>query len=248
MSSNEMEGGVPAATDWRKIAMLCVLGFGACLATWGVLQWKHPFFRVADQYSIGMGASNEAREALMVQQARVNRLNAAVILAMGGGLLSGVLALFAQPCCSPLIRLTTSIVGGTLWGGMSGWMAVLLFAAMMPGDSLPSPTNIGLAQGTSFALFGAGMGLLHGMYSRDKSTIVTGLISGALAGAAGGVLFPIITGLIMPSQSTVEFLAEDGIVRLLWLSLPMVAIAVVVPTMCTKAGVAPLESKPVGIA
>lgn len=234
MSSIEIEGGVPAATDWRKVAMLCALGFAACLATWGVMQWAHPFFTVADQYSIGMGASSEAREALLSQQARVDGLNAAVVLAVGGGLLAGVLALFAQPCCSTLLRLATSIVGGVLWGGMVGLVGVPLFAAMMPSDALPSPTNTGLAQGIAFALFGAGMGLLYGMYSRNKPTIVTGLVSGAIAGAAGGVLFPIISGLIMPSQSTSDFLAAGGMVRLLWLSLPMIAIAATVPTMCAK--------------
>ncbi len=244
MSSVKVQSGERAAVDWQKIGILCVLGFSASLATWGVLQWKHPLFSVAEQYSIGMSASNEAREALLAQQARVNGLNAASVLAVAGGLLAGVLAIFAQPCCAAPMRVLIAIAGGAVWGAMSGWVGVRLFAAMMPSDSLPNPTNIGLAQAVSFALFGAGIGLLFGMFSRDKATLAAGLVRGAVAGQIGGLLFPIVSGLLISGQSTVDFLAANPMVQLLWLSLPMVAVAATVPISCRRQTVDHAEASP----
>ncbi len=217
-----------------NLAIVCALGACASLATWGLLQWKHPIFTVSSEFSIGMGASNEARDALQAEQAHANRLNGAVALAVGGGLLAGLLAIFAQPCCSVAPRLITSALGGLLWGGACGFVGAALFAYLMPSDKLPTPTSIGIAQALVFAMFGAGIGLLYGMFGKNRSAIVKGITSGAMAGAVGGVLFPILASLAMPSQSTVDFIGSSGMVRLLWLAMPMIAIAAAVPVRSAK--------------
>ncbi len=229
-----MASEIDVANKQPHVAVLCAVGFIAAILTWSVLQWQYPFFTVSDEYSIGMGASNEAREALMSQQARVDQLNAAIILCVGGGLLAGLLSVFARPCCSLLVRLLPSIVAGALWGAVVGYLGPILFALLMPKDSLPGPTSVGFAQALVFALFGAGIGFLFAVVGRNKHTLLTATASGAVAGAAAGVLFPMIAGLVLPSQSTVSFIGESGMVRLLWLSLPMIAIAAAIPVMCAK--------------
>ena len=217
-----------------NMAIVCLLGLCASLMTWGVLQWKYPFFTVSDEFSIGMGASNEAREALQNEQSRANRLNSTVVLAVGGGLLAGCLAIFAQPCCAVTLRLITASIGGLVWGGVTGFVGASLFSAMMPSNSLPSPTNIGLAQAAVFAMFGAGSGLLYGMFGRAPTAVLNCMGIGATAGAVGGVLFPIVASLAFPNQSTVEFIGASGVVRLMWLAFPMVSIAAAVTAFSVK--------------
>lgn len=217
-----------------NMAIVCVLGLCASLMTWGVLQWKYPFFTVSDEFSIGMGASIEARLALQNEQSRANRLNSAIVLAVAGGLLASSLAIFAQPCCSVSLRLITALIGGLVWGSVTGFVGASLFTAMMPSDSLPSPTSIGLAQAVVFAMFGAGIGLLYGMFGRDRATALNGMGIGAVAGAVGGVLFPIVASLAFPNQSTVEFIGASGVVRLMWLAFPIVSIAAAVTAFSAK--------------
>jgi hypothetical protein len=234
MQASEFASESVPSNRQPNIAIVCLLGLCASLMTWGVLQWKYPFFTVSDEFSIGMGASNEARLALQNEQSRTNRLNSAIVLAVGGGLLAGFLAIFAQPCCAAMLRLLTALVGGLVWGGVSGFVGASLFTAMMPSDSLPSPTSIGLAQAVVFAMFGAGIGLLYGMFGRNRAAVLNGIGIGAIAGAVGGVLFPIVTGLVVPSQSTVEFIGSSAVVRLMWLVFPMVSIAAALPAFSAK--------------
>jgi hypothetical protein len=96
---------------------------------------------------------------------------------------------------------------------------------LMPQDALPSPTHVGLAQALAFALFGAGLGLIYAMLARDKSRTLSMVGGGAIAGAMGAVAFPVVLSLALPRASAVEFISEGAVVRLLWLGLPMVAIA-----------------------
>lgn len=219
--------GAPAgkSIDW----IACLLGLGAALAAWGVLQTAHPIFTVPEEYSIGMGAPNEARDALAAQQARVDRLNAAVILSVAGAALAALMTVTSVGCCGLPVRLLSCVVLGGLWGALTGFVGPGMFAALMPTDSLPSPANTGLAEALAFAVFGAGMGLLYGLMAGDKSALLGYAVSGVLAGAGGALAFPIVVGLVMPSASVVDFMPDDGLVRLLWLALPMVAIAVAVP-------------------
>jgi len=222
--SGAMCGG-DLAVNQPHVVLACLLGLCAALAAWGVMQSGHPFFTVSDEYSIGMGASNEARDALAAEQARVNRLNAAIILAVGGGMLAGLMSIFGPACCVLPVRLVSACVAGLLWGAVTGFVGPTLFAMLMPQDSLPSPTNVGLAQALVFAIFGAGLGLIYAMLARDKSRALTMVGGGAIAGAIGAVAFPVVLGLALPSASAVEFISDGAIVRLLWLALPMVAIA-----------------------
>jgi hypothetical protein len=207
------------------LVLACVLGLCAALAAWGVLQSGHPFFTVSDQYSIGMGASNEARDALASEQARVTRLNAAIIFAVGGAAFAGLMSIFAPACCVLPVRFISACVAGLMWGAVTGFVGPTVFSMLMPQDALPSPTHVGLAQALAFALFGAGMGLIYTMLARDKSKALTTVGGGAIAGAMGAVAFPVVLSLALPSASAVEFISEGAVVRLLWLGLPMVAIA-----------------------
>jgi hypothetical protein len=225
MQNSDVMPGGDLSVKQPHVVLACLLGLCAALAAWGVMQSGHPFFTVSDEYSIGMGASNEARDALASQQARVNRLNAAIILAVGGGVLAGLMSIFGPACRVLPVRLVSACVAGLLWGAVTGFVGPLLFAMLMPQDSLPSPTNVGLAQAVVFALFGAGLGLIYAMLARDKSRALTMVGGGALAGAIGAVAFPVVLSLALPRASAVEFISEGAVVRLLWLGLPMVAIA-----------------------
>ena len=121
----------------------------------------------------------------------MDRLNAAVILSIAGAVLATLMTLPAIGCCGLPVRVVSCVVGGGLWGALVGFIGPSLFAALMPADSLPSPASTGLAEGSVFAVFGAGMGLLYGMMSRDKTAMLGYAVSGILAGAGGALAFPL---------------------------------------------------------
>ena len=233
MSEVDVVVPVKPRNSCTKPLFSCLMAVVAALATWGALKAKHPFFTIPGKYNIGMGASNEARYALLSQQARVEQLTATVTLAMGGFLLSGVLALVANGCCSFPIRLLIALPWGAVVGAASGFIGSMAYSAIIPLDSFPNITNTGLTHAVVFAMFGAGLGMLYGGFSYNKQQAITATVIGASAGGLGGLLFPFVTGLAMPQQSIVG-LVQTSIVGTLWLGLPFAAIGFAVPSMSNR--------------
>ena len=223
----------------------CVLAIAASVATWGILHAKHRFYSVDSNFDIGLGASNQARLALDAETARVDRLNAAISLAIGGGLLAIALAVLANACCSLPLRIVAAIPWGIVCGAGTGFLGPLLFAVLIPGDKLHSATKAGIAQAVVFACLGLGIGLLYGAFSRSSKTLATAAIFGAIAGGIGGIAFPIVASMTMPSQNTGTFISDVSMVRLLWLSIPFMFIGFAIPSMSSQAAKqSSAESKP----
>ena len=212
----------------------CFLAIVASVATWGVLHTKHRFYSVDSKFDIGMGASNNARTALDAETARIDRLNAAISLAIGGCLLAIALAAVANSCCALPLRIVTAVPWGVVCGAGTGFLGPMVFAALMPRDTLHSATSTSIAQGATFACLGLGMGLLYGAYSGSAKTLGTAAIIGAVAGGIGGIAFPTIASVIMPTQSTATLISDVSMVRLLWLSIPFTCIGFAIPCMSNQ--------------
>jgi hypothetical protein len=216
-----------------KPILSCVLAVVMAVATWGVIKSQSPFFTVGEEFNIGMGASSEARQALLSEQAKADRMNSTVALSIGGALLAGTLAIFAFECCSLPLRLLFAIPFGALAGAFSGFLGAIAYSKIIPADSFPDTTNTALAHAAVFAVFGGSIGSLFGFYGRNKNMLATTIVTGALAGAAGGLLFPIVTGVAMPQQNIVG-LVQTSPAGLFWLGLPFAAIGFLVPCFATK--------------
>ncbi len=221
----------PVVVTNKKLAVLsCILSIIAGLASWGLLKAIHPAFTVPPEYEIGMGASNEARLALIAQQAWADRLNATVAFAIGGSLLCAVLSVTAFSCCALPLRIVIAIAWGAGWGALTGFVGSIAYPALMPSDSLPNTTNTGLAQAVVFAVLGLGAGMLFGGFSRNTTKIGKSMILGGVAGAAGGMLFPIFSGVIMPNQA-ITGLLQTSTAGALWLTIPFAAIGYALPAL-----------------
>ncbi|MEQ1826937.1 MAG: hypothetical protein ABL921_13365 [Pirellula sp.] len=216
-----------------KLFLSACLSMFAALITWFVLHSYNPFFAVGSEFNIGMGAPPEQRLALLGEQERVDRWNSMVIFSVGGALLSSVLSMVGSACCSTAKRMLFSLPVGALAGAMSGWAGAYLFSLIIPRDSFPNATNTGLAQATAFGILGLTVGLIVGALTRDLVRVLTAGIVGAMSGAAGGVLFPIITALVMPQQSIVGLL-QPSMAGIIWLGLPFVAIGFAIPYFMNK--------------
>ncbi|HUP77452.1 MAG TPA: hypothetical protein VM260_02750, partial [Pirellula sp.] len=179
----------------------CFMSIVAALATWGALCATHPFFTVPSSFNIGMGASNEARIALLTERARADQKNAMVAFTVGGVLMSSVLGFIASGCCSGATRISIAIPWGAFVGVATGFLGSVFYTAINPNGSFPSTTNSGLGQAIAFGIFGAGLGLLYGAFSQNKFLAINATFVGCIAGAAGGLLFPIVTGLLMPNEN-----------------------------------------------
>lgn len=211
----------------------CLMSIVAALATWGTISAKHPFFTVPSRFNIGMGASNEARIALLTEQARVDQKNAMVAFTVGGVLISSVLVFVASGCCSRATRFAIAIPWGAFVGVATGFLGSISYAAINPNGSFPSTTNSGLGQAVAFGIFGAGLGLLYGAFSRNKFQAMYSTFVGCIAGAAGGLLFPIVTGLLMPNEN-IAGLLHTSVPGAIWLGLPFAAIGFALPGMSNR--------------
>lgn len=213
---------VPVKTGVSVLAI--VLSIVSALLAYGVLRTQYPFAVVSSKFDIGMGASEEARLALMSETDRVNRLNATVIMTIGGGLLGLSLAYAAVACCAVPIRLLAGVVWGCVLGAVVGWIAATAIPSIVPRNSIPSLTNVGAAHGLLFGLLGAGLGLMVGGFTRNSQQMVSQLIKGGLAGLAGGFVYAIIVGFVAPGETASQLVPANSVAQLLWLAIPFAAV------------------------
>jgi hypothetical protein len=233
MSEIESKSDVLSSPGTNNRLVSLGLPIVAALITWMVVYSMHPMFRVGSEFDIGMGAATEQRLALLAEQDRIDRWNTVVILSLGGVLMAGALTMSSTSCCSLAKRMLFSLPMGGIAGMGAGFLGATLFSKIVHRDSFPDTTNTGLAHATVFGIFGLLMGLIYGVFTRDVGKIVLASILGGLAGAAGGLLFPITTGLVMP-QIDITGLIQPSIAGILWLILPFVAIGYAVPNLTNR--------------
>ena len=213
---------VPAKTGVSVIAI--VLSIVSALVAYGVLRTQYPFMVVSSKFDIGMGASDEARLALISETDRVNRLNATIIMTIGGGLLGLSLAYAAAACCALPIRLVAGVVWGGVLGAAAGWIASTAIPYIVPRSSIPSLTSVGAAHGLLFGLIGAGLGLMVGGFAKNSQQMVSQLIKGGIAGVAGGFIYAIIVGFVAPGETASQLVPANAMAQLLWLAIPFAAV------------------------
>lgn len=202
-----------------------LLAIIAALVTVGFMRARYPMFVVSSEYDIGMGASVEARLALQQQTQAAERKNAMTIFALGGCLLAAGLAVVADACCGLPIRIVSGLVWGAIWGALTGWSAAQAQTIFIPAGSLPSVTNIGTTQAFTFGLLGAGVGLMFGGFTRNTRQALTSAITATIAGGGGGFLYAVIVGFVADAKSSAQLIPASALAQLLWLALPMTAIA-----------------------
>ena len=219
-----------------------LLAILSALLTVAVMQVKYPFFAVSSAYDIGMGASDEARMALIDQTQIMHRRNATVVLAIGGSLLAASLSLMADACCSTGKRAIAGLVWGGLWGALTGFVGSYAQGVIMPRGAMPSVTSTGLSQAVAFGMLGAGIGLMIGAFARSKKDAVTYAGTAALAGAGGGFLYAIPVGFVSVSGSNEGLIPAALIAQTLWLTFPFAAIGFAVSSLRAAPSADPLET------
>lgn len=213
---------VPAKPAWSGLAL--ALSVVAALAAYGVLRAQYPFMVVSSDFDIGMGASNEARLALSSETDKVNRINATIVMTIGGGLLGLVLAIAASACCGLATRVLAGVVWGSVLGAMVGWLAATAIPTIVPRTSIPSLTNVGAAHGLLFGLLGVGLGLMVGGFTKNSQQTISQVIKSGLAGLAGGFAYAVIVGFVAPGEMASQLVPANSIAQLLWLVVPFAAI------------------------
>lgn len=242
MESARSVGKVIGQSTFAAAIAGSLLAILASVATWGVLHSKHRFFLVDSSFDIGMGAPNDARLRLAAETSRIDRLNAAISLAIGGGLLAVALSLVSNSCCAWPVRIITGAIWGAICGAGAGFIGPMVFDSLMTDENLPSATTSGIGQAVVYGCIGFGVGLLYGAFSRSWATFGKASVIGAFAGILGGVVYPIVASVIMPSQNTGTFISDVSVVRLVWLTVPFALIGFALPYMSNQVA---QESSPV---
>lgn len=214
-----------ARANSKLLGLTLFLALLSALATAGALQAKHPFFVVPQEYDIGMGASNEARMALLNQTQIVDRKNAMLFLAIGGALLGTSLALVANACCSLPVRVASGLGWGATWGMITGLLSSQALLLIIPRGTLASVTTTGLSQAVAFGVLGAGLGLMYGGFAKNAKAIASSALTGMVAGTAGGFAFAMIVGFVAQAQNNAQLIPTGAVAQSLWLGIPFLAIA-----------------------
>ena len=224
MTSAEQSKLVGAKSKIATLILSCVLAVTASLATWGILHFKHRFYTVSSDFDIGMGASNEARLALEAETARIDRYNAAIALSIGGIWLAIAASIVSNSSAALPVKILVAVPWGAACGAGAGALGSIAFNRLMKDESLTSAATSGIWQAAVFALLGLGMALLHTWFERAWKNLARSALLGAFAGCLGGIAFPVITGIILPSHSTSTFISDVSIVRLFWLLVPFTCV------------------------
>jgi hypothetical protein len=205
----------------------------AAVLTWLTLFSCFPIFKVGSEFGIGMSAPIEQRLALLNEEFRIERLNACVLFAIGGFLLSVAMSIHdcGQKSCLRNLGLAAAL--GILMGGLSGYLGKTVYSWLLPKDSFPNTINTGIAQAAVFAIFGLFVGALYGAPKVGKSAALVNGFFGAFAGAMGGLAFPIVTGILFPQQNISTFL-QPSFAGLLWLGLPFAFIGGTIVSISSK--------------
>jgi hypothetical protein len=214
-----------------------VLALAAAALGWGFIQAKHPHYEVGEEFHIvAMGGPESQVRKLMAEQARVDRRNATINLAVVGGLLAAALALATPGCCAGWLRMIVALPWGALVGAATGLAGIQIYLRLVPPEiqAQPTVTDAVKVQAILFALLGAGIGLMIGTFLRSVKGFIVGVAATALAGLLGGIAYPILATVLMPSHSSEGLMPSSSAMRLLWLGVPCAFMGFLVPLITSQ--------------
>lgn len=220
---------------------MAVAGFLSAVVALGAIHALGEVFQVsaATRAAAGAGIPGPEGQAMLADAAlKVRYSNTAVWIGILGGILGaslGALSAMMKSGRRPLVAcvLIGIVVCGLLATG-AGCSAVrleLMAHANIPADELSVPEHFAIAMhGGIWLVFGLGTGVAVALMRRPllpvqvlESAVVCGL-----AGMLGGLVFPIVAGLLLPATdpATAVPVVDETWGRLLWMSVPCVLIGI----------------------
>lgn len=220
-SADQAQGSALQPSGLRTGSVLgIVLATVGGALTWGLIEHFDPVFLVPEEYHIKqLGAPQEMHIRLRIEQAKVDRRNAALDLAIFGALLAGSLGLGEGIGRRSVVPVLVALPVGALVGGLSGLCGHAAFELWNTGGLLAAVESAVKVQGAMLAVLGAGCGLAVGLASRSLRTTSTAVLAGAVGGGLAGILYPVVASFVLPTAGTELLIPRGELNRLLWIEL-----------------------------
>jgi len=220
-SAAQMQGHAARASGLRIHPLsgvaLALLG-GAIV--WAVIERFEPVFLVPEEFHVKeLGAPEEKHLRLRIEQAKVDRRNAALDLALFGAILAGSLGVGEGLSRRSLVPVLIALPVGALFGALSGLCGFAAFELWSTGRLLTSVESAAKVQAAMLAVLGAGSGLALGLSTKSFRIAATATVAGAVGGGLAGLLYPVAASFLLPTAGTELLIPRGELNRLLWIEL-----------------------------
>jgi hypothetical protein len=203
--------------------------FGAVLV-WGILQAFYPFHVVTDAPKgtpTGAPPYEEVwRVGLLIKAS--DRINAAIVFGLFGGIVSGLLAvangILRGPLVSGLLRMLAAVAMGALGGLVVAAFFQPLWTWLSEGDRFERGTQTVISQAAIWTCLGAAIGIGNAIIARGSLSVPRFVAGAVLGGLLAGMLYAPAVSILLPLISTEQHIPRTSGLRLVWLLLPAVLI------------------------
>ncbi len=221
--------GVGSAAAKKGKLVDIVAALIAVAVTWGIVNPPEPFFKVPPEYHLPqLGPPPEKYRAYLEQQHRVDFQNAGAVIGILCGILGGGLAISRVSRLALPIRVIVGCLGSLILGAVAGVIGCYLQMSLSRENQLTVVHSV-LINATLFGVAGAGIGAVMGCLQGNLQRIGLTLVTGLVAGAFGGMLYPVIISQLMASVNIEAFIPIDSTARIIWLGMGSLMIAILLP-------------------
>jgi hypothetical protein len=224
------EGASPRHSSIGRAIGLGVVGLVAAVISWQAIERTGDVFRLPPELAkLGKGSipGREEQSRIAAGNLVLSYKHAALWMGIAGVVVGGLFGFVLGMKRLSRTSILSATVGGLLFGGAFGTVAGPL--AVYIGDQLQKSLNLGelivpeykiiLMHAVTWLVIGLGVGLGSGLGTSRRHMMGSTLISG-IAGALGGILYPIVANLAMPLVDPSFSIPEGDANRLVWLGLP----------------------------
>jgi hypothetical protein len=226
-----------------------VFGLAAAALTWILLSEAYPMFMVPEELAgLPPTAPAEQLQKATAAQQEADIRNHIGLLGAYGVLLGASLALGEGLARRSLGRMLVAgvacVSAGVVFGSLAGGLGHYLFGYYEPLRQLSPLAKTMVVEGAMLATVGCGLGLALGLLTARAGTATTCVIGGILAGALAGMLYPMLTAVFMPGETTEILIPVHTGSRTLWLGLGAGLVGLTIPAVARgRKRRAPLKPK-----
>ena len=202
----------PPGTVNPIVALLAALIAGGI--AWGVIHATDPVFQLRPEFRVNtMGIPKDQQDEYMAELRQVNRDNAALNLAI----LGGVLAVALSAVRRSILGMVLALPIGVIVGGLAGFAGYWLYMRFSDNWEKFDLTRMVAVHALLLGGVGLAAGLAFGAARWRPSEVVLAAIGGTAAGAAAGALWLLVLSLVAPNFDTAALVPEQPTARLLWI-------------------------------
>ena len=213
-----------------------LFGLVAAALFWLLLSAAYPVFMIPDELAgLPPTAPVEQLQKATAAQQEADVRNHVSVLGAYGVLLGASVAVGEGLARRSLGRILVAgaacVSAGAVFGSLAGGLGHYLFGYCEPLRQFSPLAKTMVVQGSMLATVGCGLGLALGVLTARVGTAATCLMGGILAGAMAGMLYPMLTAILLPGVLTEILVPVETASQTLWLGLASGLVGLTIPAV-----------------